>query len=336
MKTLADVQLATGTALDTKLVNDVATDTPLLNMMPCEVIKGTSIITRHVTSIPKIGPNPLGAGVPVTRSHFKQKRAECHHFGGMIEVQKALAEADPRGKGALIAEEAKLSTGGALFTIEQNMIYGNAMDPDGMPGILDGIGDHMTISIDPAHNTDATREHGGASVLALRLKPEDITLMFGNAKALNFEPVEKVTTPCETRDGKPGKMTVYQQELSIWCGVTVKSEFSAARLVNESATNPLKDEALADLIALFPASKQPTVLVMTKKTRARLQKSRAAAMGYQKKTSGQTPYAELPTEYEGIPIVVVDTMLDDETLDNIKAAGAEDHITIRKDGALTR
>lgn len=336
MKTLQDIQLATGTAISSQLVNDVAADTPLLAALPCEVIKGTSIITRRVTSIPKIGPNPLGAGVPVNRSHFEQKRAECHHFGGMIEVQKALAEADPRGKGFLMQEEAVLSTKGALFTIEQHAIYGNAMDADGMPGIYDGIGDYMTISADPAKNSDTAREHGGASVLALRLKPEAVSLLFGNAKALNFEPVEKVTTPCLTHDGKPGKMTVYQQELSVWCGVSVKSEFAVGRLVNESASKPLTDELLAELVALFPAAFKPTHLVMNRKTLSRLQKSRAASLTYQKKTSGSTTYAELPKDYEGIPIIVTDALLDDETPANIAAAGAVDAISIAKSGTISR
>ena len=56
---------------------------------------------------------------------------------------------------------------------------------------------------------------------------------------------------------------------------------------------------------------------MSRATRARLQQSRAESFVYPKGTAGKTPYAELPTEFEGIPIIVTDALLADETEANI-------------------
>ena len=179
--TLADLQMKYGTALDKRLVNDVMPVAPLVKWLPSEVISGTSMQYRCVTSIPKVGPRPVNAGVDAIRANYELKRSQLFLYQGLIAIDVALAKADPSGEGGLMAEQAELVMQGAMFTLEQYAIYGKALGEDAMPGILDGIGNYMTISADAAHNTTETRQDGGASVLAIVGDPKMLRLQFGNS-----------------------------------------------------------------------------------------------------------------------------------------------------------
>ena len=334
--TLADLQMKYGTALDKVLVNDVMPVAPLVKWLPSEVISGTSTQYRCVTSIPKVGPRPVNAGVDSIRANYELKRSQLFLYQGLIAIDEALAKADPSGEGGLMAEQAELVMQGAMFTLEQYAIYGKALGEDAMPGILDGIGNYMTISADEAHNTTESRQAGGASVLAIVGDPKMLRLQFGNSKAIAFSPTERTYLPTNKADGTAGTMPALAKNVTFWAGVSVRSEFAVARLINESASKPLTDALLAQLVSLFPTGVVPTALVMNRQTRARLQASRATALTYNKKQSGQTAYAELPTEFEGIPIICTDALIADETDANIAALAKELDIKARKLGTIER
>lgn len=334
--TLADLQMKYGSTLDKVLVNDVLTTAPLVKWLPSEVITGTSTRYRCVTSIPKIGPRPVNAGVDAIRANYELKSSQLFLYQGLIAIDEALAKADPSGEGGLMAEQAELVMQGAMFTLEQNAIYGKALGEDAMPGILDGIGNYMTISADAEHNTTETKQAGGASVLAIVGDPKMIRLQFGNSKAIGFSPTERTYLTVNKADGTAGTMPALAKHVTFWAGISVRSEFAVARLINESASKPLTDALLAQLVALFPTGVTPTALIMNRHTRARLQASRANALTYNKKQSGQTAYAELPTEFEGIPIICTDALLPDETEANLAALAKERDITSQKFGTIER
>ncbi len=317
--TLLDVQLRNpGSAtIDRRIVDDVIEASPLIARMPARTIPGTTYEYLRRTSIPKPGFRPANAGVNVHKTSYEQHVDKCYILNDLVWVDNAVADSDPRGKGELLAEEARDHVRAALFAIEQQCFYGKKIDPNGFAGFADCIGDYMTLSANPANNTGGgTLPEGGASVWALHLKPEAIEMLYGSSQGIAFgKPGEQVIT---ADNGKP--MVVTYMEMLARVGLTVKSQFALGHIGNESKDHPLTDNMLADLVNSFPDSKRPTLIIMPRSTRARLQKSRAAALTYQKKASGQTTSAETPTEYEGIPIITTEALLDDETAENIAAA----------------
>ncbi len=315
--TLLDVQMHSVPALDKRIVEDVILEAPVFSKLPARTISGATYKFIIRTEMPKSGFRPANKGVGVHKSGYRQEVGQCFILDGQIVVDKAVLLSDERGENALLFEEAKAKTAGTLFALEQQLFYGKKIDPNGFDGFEQGIGDYMTISADPNKNVpDSILEESGASVWAVVNTPETLEIVYGNKKGISFGPVKEE----HVQDDEGKTFAAKTIDMMAFVGMTVRSEFALARLRNEDANHPLTDAKLADLISLFPARRKPSFLVMTRATLARLQKSRAAQLTYTKKTSGQTAYAETPTEFEGIPIIVTDALLDDETPENIAAA----------------
>ena len=91
-----------------------------------------------------------------------------------------------------------------------------------------------------------------------------------------------------------------------YCGFQIGGAYSAARVCNiESA---LTDDDIADGLALFPASRMPNLIVMNRKARNLLRKSRTA-------TNPTGMPAMLPNEFDGIPIITTDQVLSTEAVE---------------------
>ncbi len=330
--TLLDVQKHNSTPLDTNIVEDVILDAPLISKMPARTIVGTTYSYLRRTSVPKNGFRPANAGVEVYKSSYEKRVGQCFIASGLIAVDKAVIAADARGPAALLAEESQGQTAATLFGMEQQLFYGKELDPDGYDGFAQCIGDYMTISADESKNVpDGEFPESGASVWAVVLKHDKMEMLYGDNKGFAYGPVQDGLINDE--NGKP--MDCKYRTMLALPGLTVKSEFALARLRNESKDHPLTDGMLAELVDLFPSGVTPDYLVMTRATRSRLRKSRSALLSYQKKTSGQTTSAETPTEFEGIPIITSDALLDDETPENI-AAARDAHLIAKKNLNLPR
>lgn len=328
--TLVDVIQRHGTSgspLDKQIVEEAIYAAPVFEKMPVKVLKGTEYKYQVRDSIPVIGPRPYNAGVEVLKSSYRTENAQCFPYDGKIEVDKLLADGDPEGPQALMAEEVVAHTKGTLFVLETALFYGDALSEFGMRGLRNTIADYMTQSLDPAKNSEETRADGGASVWLLNMRPSHMSVLFGNSRTISFGPQKEQDVVRLTAEGEPGTMQAYIRHCTFHVGFVQKSIWAAARLVNESAANPLTDEKLADAMTMFPAGEKPTHIVMTSATLARLRKSRSSQLTYRKGQSGQTVYAETPTEFEGIPIIVTDALLVDETAENIAALGKKKHIT---------
>lgn len=330
---LLDVMQRRGESpLDRKVVEDVAYVAPLFSRIPVSVINGTSYRQIHRNGLPLVGARPLNAGVKTRKASYYTKIHECYFYDGLVALDKGVAMADPAGMSEMMAEEMEAHLKGAFINLERSLFYGKAVSRYGIAGLAEAMGDYMTISADPSSVVEDENgvkgfTKGGASVWALNLRPDSIDVVYGNNSTISFGPQREQLVARKTADGADGQMAALTRSCQFWIGLRLRSPYAAARLVCESASHPLKDELLADLVNCFPANQGPTVLVMNRYTRARLQKSRAAGMSYQKKASGQTPYAELPTEYEGIPVIVSDMLLQDETDANVAALAAMDELT---------
>lgn len=330
---LLDVMQRRGESpIDRKVVEDVAYVAPVFSKFPVSVIAGTTYRQLHRTGLPLIGARPLNAGVGTRKASYETKNHECFFYDGLVALDKGVAMSDREGVNAMMADEMEAHMKGAFINLERSLFYGKAVSKYGIDGLAETMGDYMTISVDPASVSKAedgtvTCKKGGASVWALNLRPDALDIIFGNDRTIAFGPQKEQLVACKTAEGKEGQMNALTRSCQFWIGLRQRSLYAAGRLVNESANAPLKDEHLAELLNCFPANQGPTVLVMNRYTRARLQKSRAAAMVYQKRSSGQTPYAELPTEYEGIPIIVTDMLLQDETDANVAALASMDELT---------
>ena len=321
--TLADQMQRRGApALDRKIVDETQHAAPLFSRLPSRVISGTVYRYLKRDTLPKIGPRPINAGVEAHKASYKSANAECYYYDGMIMMDKAIADADPAGRNEMMADEARATIKGTMFGLEQSLFYPQEF---GAPCLRQTIGDYMSMSADPDITDETAWTAGGASVWLLHIAEGALENIFGNSKAISFGPVEKqnVQRPTGKTDGEGnptyGMMEALIQHCTFWRGFVQKNVFAVGAILNESADHPLTDEMLAKAVDMFPASMRPNVIVMNPATRSRLRASRAKALSYRKGQSGQTAYAETPTEWDGIDILVTDGILSDETPEKIAA-----------------
>lgn len=312
--------------VERKVVEGVLMSAPVFQKLPQRVINGTSYRFRERTSIPLIGARPANAGITMFKSDYELKNAECFIYNGKFGVDKAVAMAWPDDFGSHMEEEARAGVRGLLLNLERTLFYGKDVSAYGMNGLPNTIGDYMTYSLDADHNTDDNRLYGGASVWFLSLDPDMLRVIWGKNKVLSFGPQKEETINAKTATGEDGQLTAYTRELLSWIGFSQQHEGAVVHAVNESASKPLTDAELARGIEMFPSGVTPGVIVMNRATRARLQINRSSNYKYVKGSSGKTPFADIPTEYNGIPIITTDVLLNDETTQNIAALAAQTKI----------
>ena len=319
--TLVDLMQRRGdTPLDRKVVDDVAESAPLFNALPAKVIQGTTYKYMRRDSIPMIGARPLNAGAEMLKSSYSTASAEAFAYDGMILVDKMLAEADPDGKNALMAEEMRNHLRGTLFGLEQGLIYGKDKDKFGTWGLVNLIADYMTMSADPDANTESTRKEGGSSIWFINANSDYMHTIYGNSKTITFGPekLQDVPRPTGYTEGENGhtamgSMEAYIRHCSFWFGFALKSVWAVGRIMNESASNPCTDALLAQMLRKFPAAHKPTHMVINQATLARWEESRTKALTYVKGRSNGGVIADTPTEFRGLKVIVTDALLENET-----------------------
>ena len=321
--TLADQMQRRGApVLDRKIVDETQHAAPLFSRLPSRVISGTVYRYLKRDTLPKIGPRPINAGVEAHKASYKSANAECYYYDGVIMMDKAIADADPAGRNEMMADEARATIKGTMFGLEQSLFYPQEF---GAPCLRQTIGDYMSMSANPDIKDETAWTAGGASVWLLHIAEGALENVFGNSKAISFGPVEKqnVQRPTGKVDSNGnatyGMMEALIQHCTFWRGFVQKNVFAVGAILNESADHPLTDEMLAKAVDMFPASMRPNVIVMNPATRSRLRASRSKALSYRKGQSGQTAYAETPTEWDGIDLLVTDGILSDETPEKIAA-----------------
>lgn len=302
--------------MEQRVVEKVIYDATFLSKLPARVIKGTSYRYMVRDSLPLIKSTPYNMGVGLASVDYETRNAECYPYQGRVAIDKKLVNGEPELATRYTADLMAAHVRGALASLEMGIFYGKNRDVSGTPGLNDTIGDYMTIS---ATGDNSTRTYGGASVWAVCLKEDMLHVVYGNSRTIAFGPRKEQDVPAPTPDGEPGVMPAYVWDFDFHAGFSQMDDFATGRIVNEGNDNPLSDKMLADLVNMFPTGHTPDVLVMTRSSRRRLQQQRAQTLGYVKKVSGSTAYADIPTDYEGIPIIVTDGLLDDETPDSIKA-----------------
>jgi hypothetical protein len=305
-------------SLERKIVDETYLSAPLFNKLPSRVISGTTYKYQKRDTLPKIGARPVNAGADVHKAAIKTENAECYYYDGRIEVDKALIDAEPDNKHLLMADNAKATIKGTMFGLEQGLFY---KTPYGINPLRSQIADYMAISADPAITDESAWTAGGTSVWLLHVDDDSLRLNWGNRKTLQFGAIRDESVMRNKADGTPGYMQAKVQNCNFWLGFEQMNEFASGVILNVSAANPLTDELLAKACDLFPAAMRPNLIVMNPGARSLLRSSRSKALTYVKGgKGGQTAYAETPTEWDGIPILVTDGILADETPEKIAEA----------------
>lgn len=214
----------------------------------------------------------------------------------------ALARGYKAGTDAYIARESIRAMAAAMFKAEQQLIYGTASDSAGfaaMAQALDNSDDSMVV------NAGGTTASTGSSVWLIRSDIDDVASVIGNDGMISM-PDWFYT---RAAGSVTGTYTAICQDISWYMSIQLGGAYSLARICNLTADSGkgLTDDLISDAISLFPAARQPNMMIMNRRSMKQLQQSRTA-------TSATGAPAPFPMESFGIPIIVTDAILSTETL----------------------
>ena len=285
---------------------------PEVSLFPFRTIRGTSYRTGLRTALPTTSFRAANEGQTPSKSTFRQTLVEAFIFGGQVEIDKAVADAHEDGPAALQAIEASGVMQSAMRSIGSQIWYGVTQDAKGFPGLKAAtVAASSTKAGDPI-TVDATGSSAGtaSSVYAVCFGPQNVQLIGGNnrAWALDEFTVQQIVA------ANSGKLTAYVAGLNAWLGLQVVNENAVRRIYNLTADSGkgLTDALLATLMGTFPVGYRPDAIFMSRRSRTQLQVARSATSN----TSGSAgrPMAPTPTDYEGVPIIATDSILNTDTI----------------------
>lgn len=292
------------------LIEENLNAAPEVGVLPARVVDKTSFITLVRTAYPTTGFRLANQGVEPTKSTYVNKTFETFYYDGQMEVDVAVAKADGQGESHALALEADGHGRAFLLTAGKQVWYGSSSSGDaaGFPGAVQIVDSSLVV------NATGTTANTGSSVYAICAAPKFFELILGNNTVLQAGEWRKQTI---TRSSK--EMTAWKNSLEGWIGAAFYSKYAVGRVKNltEDSGKGLTDSLLADLIAAFPIGVKPTHLFMSRRSRKQLQKSRTVTLmgqGNTKTGSGVGLIAPVPTEYDDIPIIATDSILDTEAI----------------------
>lgn len=312
--TLLDIAKMNGSDRLAGVIEDEATIAPEVQLLPSRTIDGTSYKTLFRESMPRPGFRAANSGTTILRSQYRNKLVETYYFDGQMEMDIAVARADEQGEQhALDLEEMGMAEG-ALKSLGAQLYYGrnaaNTVVPNASVGFFGAVEVYDTaLEVDAGGTTANT----GSSVYALKLGAQYCSFVFGLGDVLQMGEwrIQRLL------DASSNPYDAYINALQGYVGVQFLDKRSVGRIkkLTEDSGKGLTDSLLADLIGKYPANFRPDVLMMTPRSVTQLQKSRTATLFGSAKTRPDQPnVAPRPTEYDGIPIIETDSILNTESL----------------------
>ena len=296
--TLLDIAKANASDRLVGIVEDNAKYTPELDAIFARTIKGISYDTLVRSALPSRGFRAANEGVANSTSVWANRHVDTFIADASFNLDKAVADGDEDGWQSAVGREAMGNMKAVMQAVASQMYYGEASDQlgatKGFPGLVDSVLTANDIDNGGGSGADTT------SVWAVADGLETCGFVFGNGG--NFDEGEVLLQ--QVTDSNSNIYWAYCQMIMARLGFYVNDTNSVARLKRVKTT--LTDANLATLVSKFPVGLQPTRIMMNRSALALLQSGRTA-------TNATGAPAPRPTEYEGIPIVVTDSILSTET-----------------------
>lgn len=298
---LADVLLINDSNNADISVSDVLNKAPFLSQLTTvEATNGDLHKYLKYTQAPVVGYRAVNDGRDFDSSVSTQEVITLKILDASFAIDKAQADSSNLGPEGLIRREATYHLQQAFFKAEvQALMDSDANGPDGLAAVL---GAHslshaaMVYDVDTA-NTATGNVH--TSVFFVRTALNGVAFVLGNGTSIDIG-----ESMVQDMVGANGHFPVYYTPISIYTGLQLGSLYDSARIVNVSTGSDgvkLTDDHLYRALKLFEVSMQPTHCVMNRAALEQLRDSRTA-------TNVTGAPAPRPTEIEGIPIVVVDSI----------------------------
>lgn len=306
--TLLDLAKLNGADPVVGLIEEVATASPEVVTIPARTIRGTSYKTVTRNSRPSVAFRSANEGTAATKSNFSERLVEAFILSARIEVDKAVARGYEDGPEALQAIEAAGVMRAALSTVGSQTIYGRNAGSKGFIGLQEFV---STFGNDLVVDAGGTTADTGSSVYAIKAGNQGVQYVYGNGTSFELSPFREG----DATDASGNRFAAYISDLTAWIGLQCVNKYAIGRIKKATADSGkgVTDAKIAELLSKFPVGERPTHLLMSRRSAFQLQISRTmTASTKQEAFTGILP--GVPTESFGIPIIITDSIADNEAL----------------------
>jgi hypothetical protein len=295
------------------LLEEVETSAPEVFAIPARTIRGTNYKIAARSAYPSTGFRDANEGWDPGKSTYFNRLIECKIFGGVIQADKAVAQADEDGVEAFRSREARGVTASAIIDLGAQTINGTSTDSKGFPGLGELYAALKTertalglaaIEVDADGSTAST----GSKVYMIRTGDQGVQYVFGGGNVFDLAPWTEQQVTLNSK-----QMPAYVSDLTGWVGLQAASISSIGRIFDLTADNgkTLTDAKLWDLWHKFPMSMKPNLILMSRRSSQQLQSSRTVVINANGNQRGGNNVENVPspaTDFAGIPIVVTDSI----------------------------
>lgn len=304
--TLADVVRINDVSVRDMGATDIFNDAPLLAaLFATTASNGTIHSYLREATAPIVGFRAPNTGLDVTASTDTRVDLNLSYLDARFTMDKQLADTG-KGRDYHLARGARRNLRQAFFIAENQIINGgtaNGAAFNGFAQALNALSNAMVVN--------AAGAAARSSVYAIRCTPDEanVAVIMGNDGEIKIEPWFTNTAV----DGSSRTFIQYTVPVDGWIGLQVGAARSIGRIANipASGTGSVTDVLLQSLFDLFPASAPPTHFVMNRRSRGQLQASRST-INVGGNSRLVTRHAEIPVDFNGIPIVCVESIGNNE------------------------
>lgn len=291
------------------LVEENLASAPEFSILPARVIPGTSFKSLIRTDFPRGQFRDANQGTATAKSTYINKLVECFFYDSQLQVDEAIAGGAIDPMETFLAREASGAMKGAMLTLGSQFYYGTSSDAKGFPGAQAMV--QSSLLIDAGGTTAST----GSSVYGVVAAEDMCRFIFGNNSVFELAEWFKQRVTVTTNQ----HLMCWLNNLKGYVGAQFLNKYCVGRIWKLTADSGkgLTDDLLAQLIGAYPVGVRPTHLFMSRRSRTQLQRSRTVTIntGAGGSPSGSSAkVAPTPTDYEGIPIIATDSIVDTEAL----------------------
>ena len=305
--TLLDIAKLNGSDAVVGLIEEVRTVAPEVTIIPARTITGTSYETVARSVLPTVDFRKVNEGTDASKSEFTNRRVETFILSARVEADKAAARSYEDGAEAYMALESVGVMQSALIKIGSQTIYGAAASSEGFTGLQSLTTALGAVVTDAGGATDNT----ASSVYIISAGGQGVQYVYGNASVLELSAFREG----DAADSTGKRFAAFIADLTARVGLQCVNKHAVARLkkFTEDTGKGVTDGKILDALRRMPLGSRPTHILMSPRSAYQLAISRTITPNV--KTETVTGLVSgFPTESNGLPIIVTNSIVDTETL----------------------
>lgn len=280
------------------IIEENVSRAPELRLIPADTMVGDTMQLTVRTDLPTVGFRDANEGTPRSKSTYINRVFQTAILDHQTAIDKAMADKrNPIARARLFENHSSGALEAAFRHVGKQFYYGTGNDAKGFPGLL------AQYKAAATHEVDATGTAAKSSVWFLRVGVETIEFLFGNDRTITFGsdwPIETVY------DAASNPFQAYTNWMTGNIGMRVANQNSAVRIKNIGTASG-KTLTFTHMRTAYQKMTdlgwEPTHIFMSPRSQEQL---------WNVSVTAENPNPAVPTSWQGIPIVVSNSISNDE------------------------